>query len=367
MAMVFDDEVCSSNATLESSDDGCVVVAPEADPDGEHCQWFAFRTADEEREGGLVRVDTRPMTWPEALKDYNVFASFEDKPWRRVSSVFNEDDETLDFWHPSGVRRASFALWEPYLPERRRRLLARMRRAHGVSVIELGRSNDDEPIDAIRAHGAGDRVVWVIARQHPGEVMAEWFAEGFCERIADTSDPVARAVRSLSTVMIVPCVNIDGAARGHHRVNAEGVDLNRSWLDADERAPEVLAVRAAIEDTGVHWFLDVHGDERTERAFAARDEGNPSYTEAIAALEARYVDRLDELWPEFDRESGYPLDAPGEADLRCAANYVGERFDCPALTIELPFNGARGGWTSRDARKFGHASVEALLAALTDE
>jgi len=365
--MRLDDEVCSANATLISSDEGSLVVTPEADPDGEHCQWFAFRSVDDEREGGLVRVDARAMTWPEALVDYNVFASFDDKPWRRVASVFSEDDECLDFWHPSGVRRASFALWEPYPVERRRRLLARMRRAHGVSVVELGRSNDDEPIDVVRARGAGERVVWVIARQHPGEVMAEWFAEGFCERIADSSDPVARAVRALATVMVVPCVNVDGAARGNHRVNAVGVDLNRSWIDADERAPEVLAVRSAIEESGVHWFLDVHGDERTARAFAARDEGNPSYTEALAEAEARFVDRLDELWPEFDRESGYPLDAPGEADLRCAANYVGERFDCPALTIELPFNGARGGWTSRDARRFGYASVEALYAALTNE
>jgi murein tripeptide amidase MpaA len=359
MVMIVDDEVCSANGTVVSSEESCVIVAPEPDPDGEHCQWFAFRCVDDEREGGLVRLDTQAMTWPEALDEYEVFASFDNKPWRRIGAVYSEDDERLDWWQPEGVREARYALWEPYTPSRRRRLLARMRRAHGASVIELGQSLDGEPIDAVRI-GGGEAVCWVIARQHPGEVMAEWFAEGMIERLADSADPIARAVRRLATVIVVPCVNIDGATRGHHRVNAAGVDLNRSWIDADERAPEVLAVRAAIEQTGVGYFLDVHGDERTERAFAARDEGNPSYSEQIAALETRFVDRLDELWPAFDRESGYPLDAPGEGDLRCAANYVGERFGCPALTIELPFKR----WTSRDARRFGHASVEALLAAI---
>ncbi len=366
MAMIVDDDVCSGNVTVVSAQEASVMVAPDPDPDGEHCQWFAFRCMDDEREGGLVRLDARSLTWPEALEDYRVFASYDGKPWKRDEAVFSQDEECLDWWHPSGVREARYALWEPYPVERRARLMARMRRAHGASVTELGRSLDGTSIDAVRLSG-GDKVLWVIARQHPGEVMAEWFAEGLLERLANHGDAVARAVRAVATVMVVSCVNVDGAARGHHRVNAAGVDLNRSWLDADERAPEVLALRAAIEETGVDWFLDVHGDERTERAFAARDEGNPSYSDELASLEARFVDRLDELWPEFDRESGYPLDAPGEADLRCAANYVGERFECPALTIELPFLGANGGWTSRDARQFGHASVEAMLAALDED
>lgn len=36
-------------------------------------------------------------------------------------------------------------------------------------------------------------MVWVIARQHPGESMAEWFAEGLLNRLTDPYDAVARA------------------------------------------------------------------------------------------------------------------------------------------------------------------------------
>jgi murein tripeptide amidase MpaA len=36
--------------------------------------------------------------------------------------------------------------------------------------------------------------IWLIARQHPGESMAEWFVEGFLERLLDDADPLARVL-----------------------------------------------------------------------------------------------------------------------------------------------------------------------------
>lgn len=370
MALLIDDELDGANVTVIAADDDGVRVAPEPDPDGEYCQWFAFRSTDEEGDGGVLILDTRAMTWPEALEDYRVFASFDGGRWRRIdtaSSDFDEDGARSIVWsHPSGVREARFALWEPYTALRRRRTLARMRRAHGVATSALVRTLDGEALAAVCVRG-GPKRLWVIARQHAGEVMAEWFAEGLLERLTNGADPEARALRAEATVWVVPCVNVDGAARGHHRVNAAGVDLNRAWLDAAPRSsPEVHALREALEQTGVDLFIDVHGDERARRAFAARNEGNPGYTERLAEAEARFVDALAARFDAFDRESSYPLDAPGEADLRAAANYVGERFDCPALTLELPFGGEGEGWDARDAKALGAASVFALYEAVVD-
>jgi murein tripeptide amidase MpaA len=31
--------------------------------------------------------------------------------------------------------------------------------------------------------------VWIIAQQHPGEHMAEWFMEGVIERLQQDGDP----------------------------------------------------------------------------------------------------------------------------------------------------------------------------------
>lgn len=364
MPAEIDDELFGGNITVIASDEERVLVAPEPDPEGDFCQWFAFRSVARDREGTSIALDTSNMSWPEALEGYNVFASFDRGSWQRIETEL--DDDELCFEHPSGVEIAEFALWEPYTPERRRRLRARMRRARGAAVYSLGATVDGSDIDAFHFAG-GEKRLWIIARQHPGEVMAEWFADGLLERLADGRDHDVKALRALATVTVVACANLDGAARGNHRVNSAGIDMNRAWIDADdESCPEVVALRSALESSGVDLFIDVHGDERTARAFAARSEGNPSYDDRLASLEERFVDALATACAQFDRESGYPTDEPGEGDLRTAANFVGERFSCPSLTLELPFNGADGGWRSNDARVFGAQSLGAMLATLGD-
>ena len=45
-----------------------------------------------------------------------------------------------------------------------------------------------------RSAGRGLRTCWIIGRQHPGETMAEWWMEGFLERLLDPADPLARAL-----------------------------------------------------------------------------------------------------------------------------------------------------------------------------
>jgi murein tripeptide amidase MpaA len=51
--------------------------------------------------------------------------------------------------------------------------------------------------------GEGKRKVWVIARQHPGESMAEWFCEGMLHRLLDRHDPVSRKVLAQAVFYVV--------------------------------------------------------------------------------------------------------------------------------------------------------------------
>jgi murein tripeptide amidase MpaA len=242
-----------------------------------------------------------------------------------------------------------------------------------VSVRVIGETVMGRPISAITFGDEGPSAsrVWVIARQHPGETMSAWCAEGIVDRLLDPGDPVAAALLEEAVITVVPGVNLDGGALGNHRTNAAGRDLNRSWDAPDlERTPEVFAVRAAMLETGVDLFLDVHGDETVPFAFAAGSEGNPAYSERIEALERGFVERMAEADPGFSVEPGYERDAPGEADLSMASNWVGERFDCLSLTLELPFKDderhpdrARG-WSPGKSVRFGRGVVEAIFASL---
>lgn len=54
----------------------------------------------------------------------------------------------------------------------------------------------------------------------------------------------------------------------------------------------------------------------------------------LAALEAAFKAVFVEADPDYLPAPGYPVDKPGEADLRIASYQVADRFDAPAFTIE---------------------------------
>jgi murein tripeptide amidase MpaA len=158
----------------------------------------------------------------------------------------------------------------------------------GVRHRVLGHSLDGRAIDCLEL-GEGTRQVWLYARQHPGESMAEWWMEGALAMLTDPADPHARALRRECRFHIVPNANPDGSTRGHLRTNAAGINLNREWHEPSaERSPEVLALRNAMDATGVDFAIDVHGDEAIPMSFSpdskASLRGARNRARAIAAI-----------------------------------------------------------------------------------
>lgn len=357
---------------VRAEDPGAIELALRPDTAAGFMQWFHFRLSGAKNRACRLRiVNAGQATYADAWKGYRVAASHDGQRWVRLSTKF--DGDVLDFTlvpRSDDVRLAYFA---PYSWERHEALLERANRSNLVRLETLGRTVQGRPLDMVVV---GDErperhKIWIQARQHPGETMAEWFAEGAIERLIDEADELASALLSRATFYIVPSVNPDGGVLGNLRTNAAGTDLNRAWLrPTAEASPEVLAVRDRMGDTGVDLFLDVHGDERNPYVFAAGCEGNPSYSERLDALEDLFMQSLVELDPDFQREYGYDRDAPGEGDLSTAANYVGERFDCLSLTLEMPFKDnanhpdpARG-WTPERAKGFGRTALESTFVCL---
>jgi murein tripeptide amidase MpaA len=217
----------------------------------------------------------------------------------------------------------------------------------------------------------GRSPVWVIARQHPGETMAEWFIEGLLERLVDRDDPVARSLRDRAVFHVVPNMNPDGSARGNLRTNAAGANLNREWLDpSPERSPEVLCVREAMHATGVAAFLDVHGDEVLPYVFVDGSERLQSYTAADSARDRCFKDAFVAASPDFQTVHGYPSDKGTKVNLALASKYVGHRFGALSLTLEMPFKDNADlpdpdtGWSGARSHRLGAAALTALLAVL---
>lgn len=72
-----------------------------------------------------------------------------------------------------------------------------------ASVIKPESAARPPPTLAAGIPGEGKRAVWVLARQHPGESMAEWFAEGLLRRLLDRHDAVARKLLQEAVFYVV--------------------------------------------------------------------------------------------------------------------------------------------------------------------
>ena len=125
-----------------------------------------------------------------------------------------------------------------------------------------------------------------------------------------------------------------------------------------------------MQETGVDLFLDIHGDEAIPYVFVAGTEGVPGYGERIAALEARFKETLALASPDFQDTHGYDKDAPGEANLSLATNWVGHTFGCLAFTLEMPFKDNDNlpdddyGWSSQRSIRLGEAMLNPVYAVL---
>jgi murein tripeptide amidase MpaA len=151
------------------------------------------------------------------------------------------------------------------------------------------------------------------------------------------------------------------------RTNAAGVNLNREWhAPTPERSPEVLCVRNAMDETGVDFAMDVHGDEAIPANFLAGFEGIPRWTDALGDKFYAYARALAANTPLFQTEQGYEKAKPGRANLSMSTNQLAERFGAVAMTLEMPFKDhdpspdAEFGWSPDRCKALAHACLDTL-------
>ena len=338
-------------------------------------QWFHFRLMG--AAGKPVRMvfeNAASAAYPDGWKDYRCVASYDRQNWFRIAGTRYEDGQ-LVVEHTPERDSLYYAYFEPYSHERHLDLLARVELSPYARVRNLGSSVDGRDIDLVTVgrEAPGRVPVWIIARQHPGETMAEWFVEGLLERVLDNADPVARKVREHAVLHIVPNMNPDGAVRGNLRTNAAGRNLNREWREPDPAAsPEVFLVRAEMERSGCALFLDIHGDESLPYVFFSTAEEVPGFAAAAAAAQARFVDTFLAVSPDFQTQEGYKPGRFGEELLTLASKWVANHFGCVSLTLEMPFKDnailpdGHVGWNGARSKRLGAAMLDPILRHLRE-
>ena len=357
---------------LTCSDDTDIQLNIRKDQDSDFFQWFYFRLSGAMGQACQLKiVNAGAAAYPRGWENYRAVASYDRSDWFRVPTDY--DCKTLTIRHTPEQDSVFYAYFAPYTLERHHDLVAQCLQYPRASLEVLGETLDGQEIDLLTIGEAAPqkRVIWAIARQHPGESMAEWWMEGYLERLLDDDDPVARALLEKAVFHIVPNMNPDGSRRGHLRTNAAGINLNREWQEPSlEKSPEVYVVRRHMEETGVDFSLDVHGDEAIPHNFIAGPEGVPSFSKRQSKLLSAYKDSLLEASPDFQTKRGYPANKPGTANLKIGANWIAERFGCLSMTLEMPFKDVadgteqRQGWSPARCRLLGRANLDALYAVL---
>ncbi|MEZ9925376.1 M14-type cytosolic carboxypeptidase [Vibrio breoganii] len=345
-----------------------------ADNQTEISQWFHFRLESEAQQAHHFTIsELATSAYPEGWSDYDVVASYDREEWFRIPAQFDGNALTFDIIpeHDSMY----FTYFAPYSYDRHQDLLHSAQTHTACKLETLGHTLDNNDISllTIGEPSPEKKNVWVIGRQHPGETMAEWFIEGFLQRLLDETDTVGRSLLDNVVIRVVPNMNPDGSIRGHLRTNGIGVNLNREWQTPSmERSPEVFLVRERMLETGVDMFLDIHGDEAIPYNFVAGSEGIPSYDERIAGLEKHFKQALLTITPEFQDEVGYDKDEPGKANLTVGSNWVAEQFKCLSYTVEMPFKDHIShadelyGWSPDRSVAFGHDMLAAVWVTVSE-
>ena len=357
---------------VDISDLNNILLKLPKDNAAEYRQWFYFRAQGVAYQNLHFHfINAKESAYPEGWEDYAAMCSYDRINWFRVPTSY--EDGVLSINHTPLANSVYYAYFEPYSYEQHLNLLGDSQSSGLCQIDDLGSTLQGRDINllTIGNQAASDLKIWITARQHPGETMAEWFVEGLLGRLLDHQDPTSRALLDRATFYIVPNMNPDGSALGNLRTNACGANLNREWLEPSiERSPEVFYVRQKMHETGVDLYLDIHGDESLPYVFLAGNEGIPSFNTRLQQLQQKFVQAFLAASPDFQDRYGYEKDAPGQANLAIATSYVGETFKCLAYTLEMPFKDNHQwpdddfGWNGQRSLRLGEAILSPIYAVI---
>lgn len=339
------------------------------DTHSDFLQWFYFRMQGVQEQSCTIKLmNAGEAAYPEGWENYQARASYDREIWFQIPTSYVDGVLQMDFTpeHDS-VYIAYFA---PFSYEQHLDLVNSAQQSPLCSLECIGQTTEGRPIDFLRI-GDGDeskKKLWVIARQHPGESMAEWFMLGLIDRLLDDEDASSVALLEKANLYLVPNMNIDGSILGNLRVNAKGINLNREWATPSiENSPEVYYVKEKMKEIGMDFNLDVHGDEGLPYVFISGIEGVPSFDAKMSELTNLFMDNWKTISPDMQDVYGYPKNDAGTANLMICSKNLGEEFQCLSQTLEMPFKQNDNipdeivGWSPERSIKLGESLVSNLL------
>lgn len=107
------------------------------------------------------------------------------------------------------------------------------------------------------------KVILISSRVHPGETGASFMFNGFLDVLSDQKNPQSKALLKNFVFKIIPALNPDGIYRGYYRLDTQGLNLNRYYLDPNpDLHPTTYSVKHIINQVNeygiLHMYVDFH-------------------------------------------------------------------------------------------------------------
>ena len=255
------------------------AVKGQADQNGRNRQanWYYFRMDGLPR-GEEVRVDFtdlvgeynfRPGSHAVTKNSRPVF-SYDRKTWTHFAdgqASWDEKEIRLTIRFRPERSRMWIAHMEPYTREHLSRLMGLNRPHLHLEAAGLTVRGNEIPMLTITdpaVADSGKKVIWLMARQHAWEAGTSWAADGAVRWLLSGDAEAARLRRS-AVFQVMPVFDIDGAAEGAVRFNANGFDNNRNWDTAEPgKMPEIFTVRKLLLGGRMDLFLALHNTESVD-------------------------------------------------------------------------------------------------------
>ena len=392
----------------------------------QHSQWFHFKVSNVESTALTINITNAGETsYPAGWPNYKMRYSYDRINWYQAADT-TYDQGILTARHECTTGSIWFAYFAPYSYEQHQALIGRCAQSEYCSLTSLGHTLDgrdidlltisDLPVNPIDPKKDSRPHFWITARQHPGESMAEWCAEGFLERLLSPDDALAKKLRAECVFYIVPNANPDGSIRGHLRTNACGANLNREWAPTGEydaptveRSPEIYYILQALDAYGCDGFLDIHGDEeiegkrkemrcffldlffllRTTSSYLLNQidylnlpanflnkgtNGAATIDNVLEQQHTAFRETLLLVNPDFQTEKDYGKKKPGTRNVTICSAQITVRFGCFAATLEQPFKDCtdeypqpKCGWNPERSKRLGWTLLDAFNAVAVQQ
>jgi len=330
--------------------------------------WFCFRvlTGNSSKQVKIILKNVQNLLGGSKPENIRPVIRHINGKWQRLGApqkTILQDGRTSASWLIDPARKHfDFALCYPYGTEDLNNLIKETRGYWKQDTIGL--SQKDRPLIRL-SNLYGDlkrskKGLYLIARQHSGEMSGSWVLDGFLREIA------ALKVHDL-IVWTVPLSNIDGVAKGDYGKDNFPYDLNRAWgkppmrhetlvLQNDthrwnDRCKPVLGMDfhspGACEKDGTYFFLI------NQNKYPAEYKKAKKWTDQIAKnIGPEYISK------EYSRSATYK----SRWETPNFVQFCKDDFNLTCLSMETPYSISRDKvLTQDDYRLIGKRIADCIV------